>query len=144
MNSQDTRMGLTKLVTEQNMSSVTILSEYLGIDEDTARVYLQDLVETGELKGYITEDGSRFFKSDVRVTSAPIVSSHDDWNPETHDTKIGKIIFVTGIAFLATGQVLPRLFSSEDLNVGLGAALAMFGFVVILVGLANLGCKDSE
>ena len=143
MNPQDTRMGLTRLVAEQNMSSVTMISEHLGIDEDTARVYIQELVETGKLKGYITEDGSRFFKSDVHLTSAPIVAAHEEWIPETHDTKIGKIVFVAGIALVVIGQAVPRIFVSDPLSLGLGAALAMIGFVTLLGGLANVGCRGS-
>lgn len=143
MNPQDTRMGLTRLVAEQNMSSVTMISEELGIDEDTARVYLQDLVEKGELSGYITEDGSRFFKRDVHMTSAPIVASHEEWIPETHDTKLGKVIFVVGIALVIAGQAVPRLLVN-DFSIGMGAALAMLGFVALLGGLASIGCRDSE
>ena len=144
MNPQDTRIGLTRLVAEQNMSSVTMISEQLGIDEDLTRVYLQELVETGELKGYITEDGSRFFKSDVHMTSAPIVALHEEWIPETHDTRLGKIIFVVGIVLIVIGQAGPRILVRDPLSVGFGAALAMIGFVILLGGLASLGCRSSN
>ena len=120
-----------------------MISEHLGIDEDTARVYLQELVDNGELHGYITEDGSRFFKSDVHVTSAPIVGSHEDWIPETHDSKLGKIIFAVGIALIVTGQAIPRMLVNDPLSLGFGAALTMIGFVALLGGLANIGCRDS-
>ena len=141
MNPQDTRMGLTQLVAEQNMSSVTMISEQLGIDEDTTRAYLHQLVETGELKGYITEDGSRFFKSEVHLTSAPVIASHEDWIPESHDTKSGKIIFVLGLALIMAGQAVPRLLINDPFSIGVGAALAMIGFVTLLGGLASIGCK---
>lgn len=143
MNLQDTRMGLTRLVAEQNMSSVSMISEQLGIDEDTARDYLQDLVEQGELEGYITEDGSRFFKSEVHMTSAPIVALNEDWTPETHETKYGKIIFVFGLALIIAGQVVPRILVNDSLSLGIGAALAMIGFIALLGGLASIGSRGS-
>jgi hypothetical protein len=144
MNPHESRMGIVQLVTDYKMSSISMISEQLGIDENTTREYLQELVNEGELKGFLTEDGCRFFKSDAQITSAPIVGLHQELIQETYDTRLGKLIFLSGIVLIVLGQTFIRIFGNNPITLGLGEVLVIFGYAALIGGLVYTGVRIQE
>lgn len=122
------------LIGQYGLSSIQMISTRLGIGEDETRSLIQDLVGSGHLHGRLSEDGTRFFRSDVRVSEAPIVRRHEEPVETQLNTQPGKIASVIGLAMIVIGELLPdSLWSGlfSDVN----AAIVILGVVAFIVGL---------
>ena len=97
-NPVELKTRLWQIVLESKISSIEKLSDITGAEEEEARLALEELVSEGSLTGSFTEDGSRFFLSDVKTSDAPIIRPVD-LAPETEvkDSKISKTVFISGI-----------------------------------------------
>ena len=56
---------LIHLIMDENVSAIQTIVEELSLSSDEVIELISKLLETGELKGTLAEDGQRFFKSDV-------------------------------------------------------------------------------
>ncbi len=131
----DTKLRLHDLVTFSKISSIELISEQIGIDEETIKEFLQDLVDEGSIIGTLTEDGKRFYLSDVKISTAPIVT-HEEYatKPQVKTTKHAKVISLTGIVMMVLGSIL-RSFVAIDIRFdNVGTAVFMLGIVVLVVG----------
>jgi hypothetical protein len=131
----DLKTRLCQVVVENKISSIEKLSELTGFEEEDTRQALQDLVSEGSLAGSFTEDGSRFFLSDVKVSDAPILAPADV-GPEIQviDTKVPKTVVITGIILLVAGFVIRGLTVLGEIAENGGAAVIMVGMAVLIVG----------
>ena len=128
--------GLVNLVNYEGYSSIEFLSDKLCIGEENVREMIKKLVAEGELQGSISSDGSRFYKSNVKVSTAPkIAKSESDITIETPSQKLGVYIIFLGIAIIATGILLPQFLSIDLMGGGVDFFIIISGFVALLSGL---------
>ncbi|MFW9847393.1 MAG: hypothetical protein ACFFD6_11635 [Candidatus Thorarchaeota archaeon] len=120
---------------EQNWSSVDMMSERLGLTpEDTQRMLL-DLVEEGRISGRLTPDGERFFRTDAKVSDAPVISSTQELNVHQSDARPGILIMLAGIALYIIGNILVNVNPEFEFLWNLGSSLVFLGPLVLIGGL---------
>lgn len=131
----DAIQRLVSLVNEYNMSSIDILSEKLDRSEDAVRDLIQSLVDMGKLHGNITNDGERFFRSDTKLSQAPVLSSNNEPIIYRADTTLGKYIFLAGFVMFIIGQALANSGLIGEFGMEIGFGLVICSILVIVVGL---------
>lgn len=134
-NPVELKTRLCQIVLENKISSIETLSEITGTEEEDARVALYELVSEGSLNGSFTEDGSRFFLSDIKVSDAPIIGPVD-LGPEieVQDSKLSKTVVISGIIMMAVGYLLRGLVAMGEIIVNSGSVLFMIGLAVLVGG----------
>ena len=107
---------LVDLVLNENVSAIQILVDRLGITSDEVIDLINDLLKEGKLNGTITEDGSRFFKSDVKLSEAPTIERSEDL-PDfmSFNSKPGMVTAIIGFIIIAAG-VIVNAYSSDALE----------------------------
>ena len=121
-----------------------MLSGELGISQEEVRTILTELTQEGTLKGYLTEDGKRYFKRDVKVSEAPVIHKKDDV-PEfmKFDTRPGKMAAMFGLVLAASGFI-GLVNSGDNLQMeNFSAALTLIGVVVTLAGLFYISMRKT-
>ena len=133
-NPVELKTRLCQIVLENKISSIEKLSEIAETEEE-ARLTLQELVSEGFLNGTFTEDGSRFFLSDVKVSEAPTLGPVD-LGPEIEvkDSRLSKTVLISGIGMMAVGQLLRGLAAMGEIIVNSGSAVFMIGLAVLIGG----------
>jgi hypothetical protein len=132
---QELRTKLHDIVSVAKISSVEMICEQTGIDEDSARTLLQDLVNAQVVSGRFSEDGKRFFLSDVKISDAPVISREErNLEIKKTNTKTAKLIGLGGFFTLILGWILRGLTGIHQGMENAGVALFMIGFVVMTVG----------
>jgi hypothetical protein len=91
------------------------------------------------LHGRFSEDGNRFFLSEVRVSEAPILREHQDYVIEEVDNKLGKFVFIAGIAMMISGLVARGFISVNPAMEHIGGAIFMVGMAVMAAGWLQVG-----
>jgi hypothetical protein len=135
MNNRTIEEELVNLINYEGYSSVLFMSERLDVDEDTIIDLLQKLLDAGELQGYISTDNERFYKSEVKVSSAPTLPYQEpNVKVEKPNQKPGIFAIVLGFIIIAIGLILP-LFILEVAESGGNAVFVMGGFAALLSGL---------
>ncbi len=132
---------LVKLVIERDISSISIMSYELGIEEEDVQNLLSQLTEEGRMSGYLTEDGKRYFRSDIKITPTKSVHIESAEKPDflRYNTTIGKIIAMIGFIMLVLAIVMLNLVIG-DLNAeNFAAALILVGLIVMLSGCYWIG-----
>ncbi|TFG06984.1 hypothetical protein EU538_09420 [Candidatus Thorarchaeota archaeon] len=135
---------LVYLITERDVSSIQILGERLKLPEDEVVSLIEKLLESGELRGNLTADHNRFFKSDVKPTPARQTEKQEEI-PDflEFDPRPGRYTALLGFAIVVVGIVL--LFSAggsiEQENVG--TAIMLVGVIVLLSGCYYLGRRKT-
>lgn len=134
---------LVSLIVEHNVSALVILSEKLELDQEAVTELINELVSANELHGMISEDGVRFFRSDAKVSDAPIIH-HDDKLPEflSYDTRPGKAIAIIGFIVLI-GASLVNYYATDVIEGNFAAGLFLVGLVIFLGGLYLVTKKDT-
>jgi len=129
------RERLYDIVAVNKISSIDMICKHSGIDEDSVRELLIELVEEGTINGDFSEDGSRFFLSDVRISDAPVLFRYEDPEVKEVNTSSAKIVGLTGLIALIIGWVFQRL-------AGIHPGMVNAGFALFMVGLAAMtaGC----
>jgi hypothetical protein len=120
---------------ESNVSSVDMISETLQLQPEEIRDILVRLSEEGRIKGHLTTDGSRFFKSNTKISDAPRIDSMDDLEVPKTNTKPGLFVIILGFAAYIIGNFLVRLGGEQSFLWGLGGAITLTGPIIILVGM---------
>ena len=136
---------LIKLIQTENISAIVTMSEKLKVDPEDVIIIINELLSSGVLQGSITEDGSRFFKSTVKVSAAPVIQ-RDDELPKflSYNTRPGKFTAVIGFLILA-GGVIFNAFASNIEEQNFATIFILIGLLVLLVGLyliARRGTPD--
>lgn len=136
------KRDLVKLVKEEDLSSIAVIADRLEADEETVREMLNKIVEAGEINGYITEDGTRFFRSDYELDHE-VASEEEDvpdfmkFNPLPGQitAAIGFIIVVISIA----GFLLSSSMETENMML----ILLLVGLGVMFSGCYYLGTRKT-
>ncbi|MHA1934324.1 MAG: hypothetical protein ACW97A_03490 [Candidatus Thorarchaeota archaeon] len=141
--SEATKKGLLELVVDGRLSSVHIMSTQLNTDDDTIVLYLEDLIREGQVSGVLSLDKSRFFRSDLEVSKAPVIASITE-EPiiEKKDSGISKYVAIAGIILIVTSAV--------SLNLTLGTAFFedffrvffMISLAILIAGCIGISMKN--
>jgi hypothetical protein len=142
---EDKKSQLLKLILKENISAIVTMSEKLDAKPSDVISMINTLLSTGELEGSLTEDGSRFFKSSVKVSAAPLI--HREEEPPkflSYNARPGKVIAVIGFLVLIGGVIINAIASNADVQ-NFAAILMLIGLPVFLIGLyliARRGTPD--
>ncbi len=142
---EEKKSQLIRLIMIENISAIVTMSDKLGIDPDRVILLINELLSAGELEGSLTEDCSRFFKSTVKVSTAPVISREEEL-PDflTYTTRPGKVVAVIGFLILAGGLIV-NAFALDIEEQNFAAILILIGLLVFLIGLyliARRGTPD--
>ncbi|MBS3795121.1 MAG: Lrp/AsnC family transcriptional regulator [Candidatus Thorarchaeota archaeon] len=128
------REKIVEAVKKEHLTSIHVIADRLGLDAGTVREKLRTLVDEGELKGYITDDGSRFFRRDVEIKHK-VKSTEEDVPPfMKFDPLPGRI--AAAIGFIVVAVSLAGYLLSPDMET------SNFMLIVLLIGIAIMlgGC----
>jgi transposase-like protein len=135
--SDETKQQIVKLVVERDLSSIELISEILGIDQEQTVAAILELVEEGQITGNLTSDQTRFFKAEVELSEKPVIPRKREEAPGflDFDPRPGRIVAALGTIVFIVGIVGYLLFP-DDFN------LSNVFAVVMLIGivLASCGC----
>ena len=135
VNNDDLKTRLYETVTVGKVSSLKMISNLTGLDEELIREAIEELVDEGSLAGTFAADGKRFFLSDVKTSDAPIASARDmGLEIKRVDTKNAKYVGITGVVMLIFGQILRSLVAIHPGMDNAGTAFFMLGLGVLIVG----------
>ena len=116
------------------------MSRELGIDEDAVRSLLDELGKEGRINGYITEDGRRFFRRDIEVSSLPAIHQNEpNKNLGTYDSRPGKISAIIGLILVIVGYVMIWTLGGTLSMENLASAILVIGLVFLLGGCYWIG-----
>jgi hypothetical protein len=134
---------LLELILKENLSAIATLANRLSTEPEEVRKLIQDLLRKGELNGSLTEDGKRFFKSSIRVSSAPVIH-RDEEQPAflTYNTKPGKILATIGFFILACGVVV-NSFAADIVQQNIAVVLILIGLLAFLIGLYLIARRET-
>lgn len=126
---------LLNLILKQNVSAIVTLSEKTKSEPDEVIKMLGELITEGKLHGSVSEDGTRFFRGDAKVSGAPVIH-RDDKEPEflSYNTRPGYITAVIGVLILA-GSVIVNINATDLTEQNFAAVLFFVGIVILFVGL---------
>lgn len=134
---------LVELIETFKLSSISMIASRLNLDEDGVRSRLNYLIAEGAIQGTLTEDGSRFFLSDVRVSDAPIIRPNDQSIAiEQPDTKVGKYVAFAGLASIIAGAVMRGLGGIMESLGNIGASAILLGIVLLAGGWLYISQKQ--
>lgn len=134
-NPNDLKNRLYQIVEDNKISSISMMSDLSGINEDRIRSVLEELVTEGILDGSFTSDGQRFFLSEVRVSTAPFAPTRDEgYIIEKRNTKTSKLVFITGFAMIIVGYAVRSLFTISEMLESIGVGILLTGMIVLVVG----------
>ena len=128
---------LCQVVLENRISSIERLSQLTGMEEEEARSAIQELVSEGSLEGKFSDDGSRFFLSDVKVSDAPTLGPADT-GPEIviKDTRVSKTVALSGFILIIAGYILRGFTLLGQSMENVGVMIIMLGLAVLIVGVS--------
>lgn len=126
---------LVSLVTEHNVSAIITMSEKLKIKPEEVLELINELLSEGKLLGTITEDNKRFFRSDAKVSHAPVIE-REEAVPKflNYNTKPGYIIAIIGGIILGSGAVINN-YAIDSTEQDIAAILFLIGLFVLFFGL---------
>ncbi len=134
-NPKDMKNQLYQIVEDNKISSISMMSDLSGINENQIRSILEELVTEGILAGSFTSDGQRFFLSEVKVSTAPFAPTKDEgYTIERRNTKTSKLVFMTGLVMIITGYAVRSLMAISEMLEPIGVGIIMTGLVVLVVG----------
>ena len=130
----DLKAQVYRAVAQQKISSLDKIAQIVGSSEDLTREAIVDLMAEGSLQGSMTEDGRRFFLSNVKVSDAPVAIKHEEYKIAEPDTRLGKTVFAGGIATMIAGFVLRGLLTINPVLEHVGAGVLLIGMVILVAG----------
>jgi hypothetical protein len=136
----DKKQELVRLVNEENVSAILLLADMLELTNDEVRALIEESLSEGSIKGSITDDGQRFFKSDVSVSEAPVIRSEDSLPAFMEfDTRPGRIAAIIGLIIIAIGVVTFSVLGQQDV----GAIIVFAGVFVMFSGMFYLSRRKT-
>ncbi len=131
------------LVNNENVSSTLIIAGRLGVTPEEAITLLKKALDSGKIQGSLTEDGSRFYKSDVKLSDAPVIPTVDE-EPGfmKFNTRPGIISSVLGFIVIACGATV-YILAIDIVEQDFGVVLIFFGLVILIVGLYYLAQRKT-
>lgn len=134
---------LINLITEHNVSAIVTMSEKLQIEPEAVIELINELVTEGRLHGTITEDGSRFFRSDAKVSQAPVIE-RDEKQPEflSYNTKPGYAAAIVGALLLIAGGII-NTNAVDVIEQNFAAGIFMVGILIFFAGLLFIARRNT-
>ncbi len=134
---------LVNLVAEHNVSAIATLSEKLGIEPENVIELIKELIFDGKLQGTITEDEKRFFRSDAKVSDAPVIE-REDTIPEflSYNTRPGYVIALIG-AIILVGGGLVSVNAADAAEQNFAAGLFLLGLAILFAGLFYVARRNT-
>ncbi len=108
-NKEELKQEIVKMVNEYMLSSIMEMSDRLGIDHDTTVEIINDLLNSGELKGRLDLDNGRFFNNRISVSGAPAVEDAPGAKVVQPDLTITKNAIIIGLIALAIAYLFPNV-----------------------------------
>ena len=135
LNHDDLKSRLYETVALGKVSSLEMISNLTGLEEELVREAIEELVKDGTLKGSFAADGKRFFLSNAKTSDAPVADTLDTVHEiKKPDTLGAKLIALTGVIMLVGGQIMRSLIEIHPGLDNAGTAIFMLGMVVLMVG----------
>ena len=139
----DKKSELVELVNKENVSAIRIIGDILEIAPEEVIEFIKELLATGTIHGSLTEDGERFYKSEIKLSDAPVIPS----GPQTpsflnFDTRPGIITSIIGLVIIILGVILNSnvLFIMEQ---DLGAIVIFLGIITLFSGMYCLSRRKT-
>jgi len=126
---------LVKLIVDLNISAIVTMSEKLDVAPEEIIKLIDELISEGRIYGTITEDGKRFFKSDAKVSDAPVIERSQTM-PEflSYNTRPGYVIAIIGAIILGVGAMV-NSYATDAAEQNFAAILFLFGLLILFGGL---------
>ncbi|MGY5860005.1 MAG: hypothetical protein RTU63_11600 [Candidatus Thorarchaeota archaeon] len=126
---------LVNLVVKHNISAIITMSDKLKIEPEEVTELINELLSEGKLQGAFTEDGARFFRSDAKVSDAPVIPSEVKL-PEflSYDTRPGYTIAIIG-GIILLGAALVNIYATNISEQNIAAGLFFIGLFILFGGL---------
>ncbi len=139
------REQIFELITDQHMTSIEFIAAKVGCEEEEVSTIITQLVETGELIGEFSEDGTRFYSESPNFSSGRIVTpapfpSHRPKEKEFDCAAFAKL-FSVGISLVSAGSL--SLYNVFAANVSgfmkfIILFVLMLGILICLIDLIYL------
>ena len=139
----DKKDELIDLVMKQNVSGIQIFAARLQITTEEVIKLVNELLEEGKLNGTLTEDSSRFFKSEVKLSEAPSIGRDED--PPSFmnfSTRPAMISMIVGIIIIVFGLIV-NVFAVDAVEQNFAAVLIFLGLMVFFAGLYYLSKRKT-
>jgi len=139
----DKKSKLVILVNTENVSAIRIMGDILEIAPEEVIELIEDLCATGSIHGSITDDGERFFKSEIKLSNAPVIHGGDQ-TPAfmKFNTRPGIISSVIGFAIIALGLFL-YANAIDYVGQDYGAITIFLGMIILLSGMYCLSLRKT-
>ena len=139
----DMKNQLLHLIVNENVSAIEILVDRLEISSDEVNGLIDELIEEGRLTGTRTEDGRRFFKSEVKLSDAPTIE-REDMPPDflTYNSRPPIIIAIIGFIVIGAGFVI-NAFATDFSEQNFAAILILIGLLITMAGLYCLSQRKT-
>jgi hypothetical protein len=140
---EEKKSQLKQLILKENISAIVVISEKLSIDPETAIAMIDELITEGQMIGSFSEDKSRFFKSAVTVSKAPVIP-REEKPPEfmSYNSKPGKVMASIGFLILAGGVII-NAFATDIQEQTFASILILIGLLVFLIGLYSIARRGA-
>jgi len=132
---EDKKQLLIQLIMEDNLSAIETYSDKLGISREDVVALIRELQVQGKLHGTLTKDEKRFFKSEVRVSEAPVVA-HEEEEPLflKFNSRPGLITAFVGFVIIIAGLAVNSFPAIQNAS-NVAAILIFIGLSILIVGL---------
>ncbi len=139
----DKKSELVILVNKENVSAIRIIGDILEIASEEVIELIEELLAAGTIHGSLTDDGERFYKSEIKLSDAPVIPSGTQ-TPSflKFDTRPGIITSIIGLAIITFGLILNSnvLFTLE---LDFGAVVIFLGMFVLISGMYCLSRRKT-
>ncbi|MFW9807889.1 MAG: hypothetical protein ACFFE6_00785 [Candidatus Thorarchaeota archaeon] len=134
---------LTALINDENVSAIQTMVDELEISPEEVQELIQELLASGAIQGSMTEDGKRFFKSDVKLSDAPSIPIGDQ-TPSfmKFDTRPGIIASVAGLAVIIFGLII-NSNAIPGLSQETGVIVLFIGIIILFSGMYCLSMRKT-
>ncbi|TFG30685.1 hypothetical protein EU527_14145 [Candidatus Thorarchaeota archaeon] len=132
---EDKKQSLIQLVKEKNVSAIETLSKEIGLSGDQVISLIKELLEEGRLQGTLTSDEKRFFKSDIKISKAPVIERKDE-EPSflDYDIRPGLTISLIGFLILICAIAINTFLTIQNAS-DISAILIFVGLAILFIGL---------
>ena len=140
---EEKKRKIVSMINDENVSALLTMEDELGLGHDEVLRILKELLDENALHGRISEDESRFWRSDAQVSKAPAIPRSDKLSDFlSYDTRPGKGLSIVGcvidiIAFFIL------TYATDIVERDFGTILFFIGLVILLSGLYCVSRRDS-